>query len=37
VEYALTELGHSLRKQLFAFGRWAVSHDTNEWDRTETD
>jgi DNA-binding HxlR family transcriptional regulator len=29
VEYALTELGHSLREQLFAFGRWAVKHNAD--------
>lgn len=28
VEYALTELGESLREQLFALGRWAEAHDT---------
>jgi DNA-binding HxlR family transcriptional regulator len=27
VEYALTEVGHSLRAQLFALGLWAVAHE----------
>jgi DNA-binding HxlR family transcriptional regulator len=26
VEYSLTELGHSLREQLYALGRWADAH-----------
>ncbi len=28
VQYALTELGRSLRDQLFALGQWALAHDT---------
>jgi DNA-binding HxlR family transcriptional regulator len=27
VEYSLTDLGRSLREQLFALGRWAAAHD----------
>ena len=34
VQYALTELGRSLRDQLSALGRWAVTHDTSR-DRRE--
>jgi DNA-binding HxlR family transcriptional regulator len=29
VEYALTELGESLREQLFVLGRWADAHDAD--------
>jgi DNA-binding HxlR family transcriptional regulator len=29
VEYALTELGESLREQLFDLGRWADAHDAD--------
>jgi len=28
VQYALTELGHSLRDQLLVLGQWALTHDT---------
>jgi DNA-binding HxlR family transcriptional regulator len=36
VRYTLTELGHSLRNQLFAFGQWVVAHDTELRGRTAT-
>lgn len=29
VEYSLTKLGHSLREQLFALGRWADAHKSD--------
>jgi DNA-binding HxlR family transcriptional regulator len=28
VEYALTDLGHSLREPLLALGHWALTHDS---------
>jgi DNA-binding HxlR family transcriptional regulator len=36
VQYALTELGRSLRDQLSALGRWAVTHDPELRGQTGT-